>query len=417
MGAAYFLRKEYSMKSLAVLLLVCLTAAAAVAAEDNRTLKVFTLKDGSTVIALQTIAATFEGKTTYQITDLDGRKRSFDGSQVLEVAEQVVAANTLPNFGAPAAPVAAAAKDKLANDPPAQQPQAAPLNFPASAPRAPAVEPYRGPNLGLQPDDPTRSSLRNGFYPGYGFGSPYFGNFGVQNYALDRNGLRSLDFGGATLTNSNGPTIGLRPDFGTWNATLAQVGSSYYPNTPAGFAALLADGRNATLAQGGGTYIPNNPGALGGADVSAFPGYNNWPYTGNYFDSTYVKTTPANFNPYAPELAGSSFRPNNTVLSPIGSVTINNLPPTPKAAAQPAKQAQAQAPANRLVNQAAIAPRANNIASLPTAPRQSLQVTPVRSAPPAPSPIINHFNAAGNGAARAASPANVQNPNPNPNKR
>jgi len=132
----------------------------------------------------------------------------------------------------------------------------------------------------------------------------------------------------------SGPVIGTRygaPDAWTasqnWNASLGAGGSAYYPNTPAGFAASIAGGYNSTIAQVGGTYISNNPRL---ATTSRFPGYNNWPYTGNYFDSQYAKRSrpEAGFNPYAPAMKGSNFRPNNTTLSPIGPVTINNTSST-----------------------------------------------------------------------------------------
>ncbi|HLX63022.1 MAG TPA: hypothetical protein VKX17_17260 [Planctomycetota bacterium] len=354
------------MKALTALLLFCFAASVAVGAEETRLVKVYTLKDGRTVIALRSIESTSDGKTAYQVTDPSGKKVDFDNTQVATVDEEPVPANLLPSSGGDSQAGARIYADFLnqkgfvlpAPDP-APKPAAQNTSPATPAARPSNVEPYTGPNLGLQPDSSNLGGNRNGDGTGgigWWGGVVYLGSGMGRHHHSWGNGNGSWGNGNGTWGNGNGgwdngfnsgPVIGLRNSNGNsnswmsgnwdaplgaggsvfypntpagfaasiaggWNATLAQAGGVYIPNTAAGFAASIAGGYNATLAQAGGTYVPWN--SVGGT-IAANP---NWPYTGNYYNTLNNPQSMTSNSLTTAQImanAGSHFVPNNSANS------------------------------------------------------------------------------------------------------
>ena len=172
-------------------------------AEENKIVKVYTLKDGRMVIAMRSMALTAGGKTSYTVTDVDGRHVSFDDSQIEKVEEEAVAQKFVPdNFKPGTAPSTATvfASPLPGNLSPFDPVAPAAGNAPAAAaqqqstqtaPGTSNVEPYTGPSLGMQPDS---QDLHGGIHNGWAYYGPgaYWGWFAGQTYVLDRTGLHTI---------------------------------------------------------------------------------------------------------------------------------------------------------------------------------------------------------------------------------
>ena len=79
------------MKVLCALFCILRIAGAAYAADDNRMVKVYTLKNGSDVVALHTEILAADGKISYTVRDCNGKEWTFDSKQIAKLAEQPLA--------------------------------------------------------------------------------------------------------------------------------------------------------------------------------------------------------------------------------------------------------------------------------------------------------------------------------------
>src|SRR6185295_18160635 len=132
------------MKSFALLILVIATVSCAFAVEDSAIVKVFTLKEGGMIVVTESHATIGEDKTTYNATQADGKPISFDSTRVTKVEEmpmsewkKLTILPALPTEG-PDMQIFIGLRKPDPKE---------------AAPAFHAVEPYRGPFIGVGPDE------------------------------------------------------------------------------------------------------------------------------------------------------------------------------------------------------------------------------------------------------------------------
>ncbi len=213
------------MKTRAILLFVLVAAPIACAAEGHQMVKVFTLKDGEQIIAAHSITSTLNGTTTYNVTEPNGKKVSFDASQIVKVVDESLA-------------------------------------------QATNSEPYRGPNLGSSIATPRHISSSNSSAD-----SPVIG---LRKSSSVSATAMNTGMGMNTNMNTNtGMVIGMNPNVpANWNSSLSQAGGTFIPSNMSnsqGFGPALNNWDISLSQLPGATYISNNP------NVPSFgPAVNSW---------------------------------------------------------------------------------------------------------------------------------------------
>ncbi len=242
-------------------LLALVFSACVLHAEENRLVKVYTLKNGTIVVAARSITMIADGTTTYTVTDMNGSTSTFTDRDVERMSEESVAEKNVPErFRKPSEISAASLPTIFASALHEEKPGGnlnaganlgiSPFDLTKSSPltaeelnqqlgvkssesggnRASNVEAYTGPNLGFQPDAPRLHHTND--YPYY-----YYRWFG-GNYVY---GYRSGPYTGVSL--------------GAGRMTMAQNSPSYNYSAPA-YPWSGCSGRNSSSAAN--TYNPTN---------------------------------------------------------------------------------------------------------------------------------------------------------------